>query len=360
MSPALTGGFFTPGPPGKPLECVLKGDSFKTLNGNQGRLPATCLVGPRPEASHGRVWVVIVPRSHGVASSLVAPCCWNQCPAQTRSSLGSDEERSAGMGPRVQRSRPPTRQSVAPLLSEHPPGACWARGHGRDGQATLPGSSRAPRPLLCLPRALGAPSNLGSVNSHLLTMPTVMLPTCTLRRLPAGGPAASESLLLRQVFRRRPAPTPRPLPPHRMTASPLPSSAFNRPPRSSVASPALTSPAGPDPPRLRTPEASGSPCAPGSQLRLPTAARRSSGCKREHAAGLLSTLWGPLLTQSRSRSPCKEAPGLRGPDWPLLTHCPGTVASFPVGQALSCPRAFAQGAVRNIRIYTQKHHCAEP
>ena len=32
--------FFTHGSSGKPLECVLKGDSFKTLNGNQGhRLP---------------------------------------------------------------------------------------------------------------------------------------------------------------------------------------------------------------------------------------------------------------------------------------------------------------------------------
>ena len=82
-------------------ECVLKGDSFKTLNGNQGRLPATCLVGPHPEASHEWVWVVIVHRSHGVASSLVAPRCWNQCPAQSRSSLG--EGKSAGRGPRVQR-----------------------------------------------------------------------------------------------------------------------------------------------------------------------------------------------------------------------------------------------------------------
>ena len=110
--------FFTHGSSGKPLECVLKGDSFKTLNGNQGRLPATCLVGPHPEASREWVWAVIVHRSHGVASSLVAPRCWNQCPAQSRSSPG--EGKSAGRGPRVQRTRPPTRQVVGPAAERAP------------------------------------------------------------------------------------------------------------------------------------------------------------------------------------------------------------------------------------------------
>lgn len=183
-----------------------------------------------------------------------------------------------------------------------------------------------------------------------------MLPTCSLHRLPAGGPAASESLLLRQVFRGGQPPPPRPAPP----PAPPPSSAVNRPPRSSAASPALTSPAGPDPPRLHNPPGPWRPAAVPAprvptytsrwQPDAPLAASESTlqGCSAPSGAPASLRAGGTL---------CKEAPSLRGP----LTAPPHSLGRhsgpFPCrASPLLLQGLCPGGRLEYMNIY-QKHLC---
>lgn len=149
----------------------------------------------------------------------------------------------------------PRTSSLAPLLSEHPPGACWAWGHSRDrlmaspcppDQVSLPGSSRTSRP-----PPLSASGTGGPIQPGLCELPSVDNAhgyASTLLSAPTPG---QRSRGLRVAFaqigvQRRPSSFARPL-------TDACSSAFlcrQLAPRSSAASPALTSQAGPDPPCL--------------------------------------------------------------------------------------------------------------
>lgn len=130
-----------------------KGRLFQDPKWKPGPPPATCLVGPHPEASCEWVWAVIVHHSHGVASSLVAPVAGTS--ARRRVGAPLVKESLPAGGPGSKGPGHPRARSLALLLSEHPPGACWARGHSHDGlmaspcppdQVSLPGSSWTPRP----------------------------------------------------------------------------------------------------------------------------------------------------------------------------------------------------------------------
>lgn len=176
-------------------------------------------------------------------------------------------------------------------------------------------------------------------------MPTVMLPTCSLHRLPAGGPTASESLLLRQAFRGGQPPPPRSAP----TPAPPPSSAVNRPPRSSAASPALTSPAGPDPPCLHNPPGPWRPAAVPAprvptytsrwQPDAPLAASESTlqGCSAPSGAPASLTAGGTLQGGTRPAWSPDCPSSLTGQaQWPLSlsgkpSAAPGPLPRGPFG-----------------------------